>query len=79
MAKSTVVSLPPVPIDLLHWQDLADQFEERTLPRIHRLISEMQFDNLRRQVYVIATSLRNELQSPITETELGVLFGHMGG
>jgi hypothetical protein len=74
-----VVSLPPAPIDLLHWQDLPDQFYERTLRRIHRLTSEMQFDNLRHQVYIIATSLRNELQMPITDTKLGVLFGHTGG
>jgi hypothetical protein len=45
MAKSTVVSLPPVPIDLLHWQDLPDQFDDRTLRRIHRVISKMQSDN----------------------------------
>jgi hypothetical protein len=79
MAKFIVVSLLPVPIDLLHLQDLPDQFDERTLRRIHRLISGIQFDNLRHQVYVIAMSLRNELQMPITDTELGILFGHTGG
>jgi hypothetical protein len=79
MAKSTVVSLPPVPTDLLHWQDLTHQFDEWTLRRIHWLISEVQFDNLRHQVYVMAASLRNELQLPITDIELGVLFGHMRG
>jgi hypothetical protein len=43
------------------------------------LISKMQFDNLQHEVYVIATSLRNEFQMPITDTELSVLFGHTGG
>jgi hypothetical protein len=79
MAKSTMVSLPPLSIDLLHWQDLPDQFDERTFHRIHRLISEMQFDNLQHQVYDMAMSLRNELQMTITDTELGVLFRHTGG
>jgi hypothetical protein len=79
MAKSTVVSLPPVPFNFLYWQDLRNQFDERTLHRIHRFISEIQFDNLRYQVYVIATSLRNELQMPITDTGERVLCGHPGG
>jgi hypothetical protein len=79
MVKSTGVSLSPVPIDLLHWQDLPNQFDEWTLRRIHWLISEMQFDNLQHQVYVIITSLWNKLQIPLTDTELGVLFGHTAG
>jgi hypothetical protein len=43
---------------------------------VHKYRDEIQFASLRQQVYVLANTLRNNMQIQIIDVELRRLFGH---
>jgi hypothetical protein len=46
---------------------------------VYRSFDEVQFVNLRQQVYALANTLRNNMQTQISDAESSTLFGHSGG
>ena len=79
MEQNETQLLPPIPLDDLHWTELSERLDERTLRRILRFCANKEFESLRHEVYVMATTIRTEFAIDVTDVELSCLFGHKGG
>jgi hypothetical protein len=53
--------MPPIPLDELHWMELPNRFNERTVRRICRDLNDIEFENLRYEVSVLATATRRNV------------------
>jgi hypothetical protein len=59
--------------------ELPNWFNKRMVRRICRNLIKIEFDSLRHQVSVLATTIRQNMSIDITDTELSQLFVHSGG
>jgi hypothetical protein len=78
MATKEDALLPPIPFDELHWSEVTTRLDGRTIRRIHRSLADITFKSLREQVYIMAVTIREDMQTDITDVELSRLFGHLG-
>jgi hypothetical protein len=61
----------------LHWSEVPDRLDDRTIRRIQRSLADAQFTSLRQQVYVVTTTIRKDMAIDIPDVELSNLFGHL--
>jgi hypothetical protein len=70
------ILLPEIPKDELHWMELLNRFNDRTVRRICRNLIDIEFDNLGHEVSALATVIRRDMLMGITDAELSWLFGY---
>jgi hypothetical protein len=80
ITKTAPVLLPSVPLAQLHNADVCRHFGDRKIQRQQKSLDDIYLWGLRQQVYVyaIASPLRTDKDTQISDAELSRLSGHSG-